>query len=200
MLEMVLHERPSVVTFHFGVPDRATVAALHERGIVIGVSATTADEARAVEQASCDFVIAQGAEAGGHRGHFDAAMDATSVGTFALGRNPIGRPRRPTDGRHVGRSVRRGDGCRERAGDVVRRLVRVAAAINGGTGRPRWLEESTSWFSPRSEVLSSSLGTADDLGGFVDDIRRASKDSSPVVATEAVLRTNGRQAIPDWCP
>lgn len=84
MLEMVLQERPSVVTFHFGVPDRATVAALHERGIVIGASATTVEEAVAVENASCDFVVAQGAEAGGHRGQFDASMDATMIGTFAL--------------------------------------------------------------------------------------------------------------------
>ena len=84
MLDMVLEERPSVITFHFGVPDPTTVHALHEHDIVIGVSATTVDEARAVERAGCDFVIAQGAEAGGHRGQFDAGMDRTMIGTFAL--------------------------------------------------------------------------------------------------------------------
>lgn len=83
-LEMVLDERPSVVTFHFGVPDPEAIDALHQRDIVIGVSATTVDEALDVERAGCDFVIAQGAEAGGHRGQFDPGMDRTMVGTFAL--------------------------------------------------------------------------------------------------------------------
>lgn len=84
MLGMVLEERPSVVTFHFGVPDAQIVAALHERGIAVGVSVTTPSEAMIVEQAKCDFVIAQGAEAGGHRGQFDPAEDRGMIGTFAL--------------------------------------------------------------------------------------------------------------------
>lgn len=52
MLDMVLEERPSVITFQFGVPDLTTVHALHQHDIVIGVSATTVDEALAVERAA----------------------------------------------------------------------------------------------------------------------------------------------------
>lgn len=84
MLEMVLEERPAVVTFHFGLPDDETLVALHECGIVVGVSATTPQEAIAVEEASCDFVIAQGAEAGGHRGQFDPDDHRGMIGTFSL--------------------------------------------------------------------------------------------------------------------
>ena len=53
MLTMVLEERPRVVTFHFGVPTGETVEALHSRDILIGVTATTREEAVAVERAAC---------------------------------------------------------------------------------------------------------------------------------------------------
>ena len=66
-LEIVLEERPAVLSFTFGVLDPAP---LREAGIVTLGTATTADEARALEHAGVDAVVAQGAEAGGHRGSF----------------------------------------------------------------------------------------------------------------------------------
>jgi nitronate monooxygenase len=66
-LEVVIDERPKAFSFGFGIVDPAP---LRDAGIVTLGTATTADEARALEQAGVDAVIAQGAEAGGHRGSF----------------------------------------------------------------------------------------------------------------------------------
>jgi len=66
-LEVVLDERPPVFSFTFGTVDPAP---LRDAGIVTLGTATTAKEARALEQAGVDAVVAQGAEAGGHRGSF----------------------------------------------------------------------------------------------------------------------------------
>ena len=66
-LEVVIDERPRAVSFTFGILDPAP---LRDAGIVTLGTATTADEARALGQAGVDAVVAQGAEAGGHRGSF----------------------------------------------------------------------------------------------------------------------------------
>jgi nitronate monooxygenase len=66
-LEVMLEERPAAFSFSFGIVDPAP---LREAGIVTLGTATTAEEARALEQAGVDAVVAQGAEAGGHRGSF----------------------------------------------------------------------------------------------------------------------------------
>ncbi|WP_227817118.1 NAD(P)H-dependent flavin oxidoreductase [Nitrogeniibacter aestuarii] len=83
LLAMLLEERPAIVSFHFGLPDIGWVDALKRVGIVTMACATSLDEASAVEQAGIDIVVAQGAEAGGHRGVFDPSQDAL-IGTFAL--------------------------------------------------------------------------------------------------------------------
>ncbi|MFT5433141.1 MAG: nitronate monooxygenase [Myxococcota bacterium] len=83
-LEMLLDARPEVVTFHFAPPPAAIAAALLDAGILIGGTATTVKEARSLESAGCDFVIAQGSEAGGHRGTFEASLEQATIGTFAL--------------------------------------------------------------------------------------------------------------------
>lgn len=76
--------RPQVVSFHFGLPDRALLNRVMATGAKIVSSATTVDEARWLEAAGCDAVIAQGVEAGGHRGMFRTDDVATQVGTFSL--------------------------------------------------------------------------------------------------------------------
>ncbi len=76
--------RPEVVSFHFGLPDRALLARVKAAGAKVLSSATTVDEARWLEDAGCDAIIAQGAEAGGHRGMFLDDSIHTQVGTFAL--------------------------------------------------------------------------------------------------------------------
>jgi len=81
----VLEEfRPAVVSFHFGLPPAPLLARLRAWGATVLSSATTVDEARWLEQHGVDAVIAQGLEAGGHRGIFRSDALTTQLGTFAL--------------------------------------------------------------------------------------------------------------------
>jgi len=76
--------RPPVVSFHFGLPAPELLARVRAWGAKIMSSATTVDEARWLEAHGVDAVIAQGLEAGGHRGIFLGDDLSTQVGTFAL--------------------------------------------------------------------------------------------------------------------
>jgi nitronate monooxygenase len=84
MLDVLLEARPAVVSFHFGLPDARRIQALKDAGIVLLASATSVAEARQVEAAGIDAVVAQGYEAGGHRGLFDPERGDPAIGTFAL--------------------------------------------------------------------------------------------------------------------
>ncbi|MEV3972420.1 nitronate monooxygenase [Streptomyces sp. NPDC050698] len=84
---VVLRDNPvPVVSFHFGVPNREVVDTLHRAGSFVLAAATTPDEARAVERAGADAVIAQGVEAGGHQGtHRDIPeTDGSGMGLLSL--------------------------------------------------------------------------------------------------------------------
>ena len=74
-LTMLLEEQPAVVSFHFGLPDADRIAALKAAGTVLLASVTTPEEGRTAQAAGIDMVVAQGFEAGGHRGVFDPADD-----------------------------------------------------------------------------------------------------------------------------
>ena len=76
--------KPAVVSFHFGLPSAELLARVRGWGSKIFSSATTVDEARWLEAQGVDAVIAQGLEAGGHRGIFLSEDLSTQVGTFAL--------------------------------------------------------------------------------------------------------------------
>ena len=90
MLELVLEMRPPVVSFHFGLPTEDQLAALRDAGLVLIATATTPTEAQAVERAGLDAVIAQGWEAGGHRGVFDPDGPDERLTTEALTRRLVG--------------------------------------------------------------------------------------------------------------
>jgi nitronate monooxygenase len=81
--------RPPVVSFHFGLPDAALLARARASGAKVISSATTVDEAVWLEQRGVDAIIAQGLEAGGHRGMFLSDDITTQVGTFALVRQVV---------------------------------------------------------------------------------------------------------------
>ena len=81
--------KPPVVSFHFGLPSDALLARVKAMGAKILCSATTVDEARWLEARGVDAVIAQGFEAGGHRGMFLSDDLTTQVGTFALVRQVV---------------------------------------------------------------------------------------------------------------
>ncbi len=83
MLEMLLEERPAVVSFHFGLPSTEFIQALKHAGITLLGCATNLPEAQAIEAAGLHAIIAQGYEAGGHRGVFDPAQDI-KLGLFSL--------------------------------------------------------------------------------------------------------------------
>ncbi|MGW2420384.1 nitronate monooxygenase [Streptomyces sp. NPDC001709] len=85
-LAVLLDNPVPVVSFHFGVPSREVLDKLRRAGTFTLVTATTAEEARAVEQAGADAVIAQGVEAGGHQGtHRDLPEnDGSGIGLLSL--------------------------------------------------------------------------------------------------------------------
>src|SRR3984893_7391497 len=83
-LDLVLELRPRVVSFHFGLPDATAVRRVKGAGCIILSSATTVAEARSLEANGADVIIAQGFEAGGHRGSFSDSAGAGMVGTMAL--------------------------------------------------------------------------------------------------------------------
>ncbi|MEY2690660.1 MAG: hypothetical protein RL375_4860 [Pseudomonadota bacterium] len=82
--ELLDELRPPVLSFHFGLPEPALLARLRSWGATLLSSATTLDEARWLQAQGVDAVIAQGLEAGGHRGHFLSDDLSRQLGTFAL--------------------------------------------------------------------------------------------------------------------
>ena len=83
-LSLVEEFRPEVVSFHFGLPRQGLLQRVKDTGAKVLSSATTVDEARWLEDGGCDAIIAQGFEAGGHRGIFLSDDISTQVGTMAL--------------------------------------------------------------------------------------------------------------------
>jgi nitronate monooxygenase len=86
MLQMLIAERPPVVSFHFGLPTIEAIAALRAAGIVLLATATSLAEAEIVAAAGIDAIVAQGWEAGGHRGMFDPDARDDRLGAMALTR------------------------------------------------------------------------------------------------------------------
>jgi nitronate monooxygenase len=84
MCALVEELKPEVVSFHFGLPDQALLKRVKAAGCVVISSATIVKEAIWLEENGADAIIAQGAEAGGHRGMFLTEDIAEQPGTFAL--------------------------------------------------------------------------------------------------------------------
>lgn len=84
MCEVVERSKPEVASFHFGLPEPSLLERVRATGAKILATATTVAEARELEARGADAIIAQGAEAGGHRGTFLGGEDDPEIGTFAL--------------------------------------------------------------------------------------------------------------------
>ena len=84
MCALVEELKPEVVSFHFGLPDPASLRRIKAAGCIVIASATIVREAIWLEDNGADAIIAQGAEAGGHRGMFLTDNIAEQPGTFAL--------------------------------------------------------------------------------------------------------------------
>ncbi|MBV8467432.1 MAG: nitronate monooxygenase [Burkholderiales bacterium] len=82
--EIIEAFRPPVVSFHFGLPSADLLARVRAMGSKVLGNATTVEEALWLEAQGVDAIIAQGWEAGGHRGHFLSHDLTKQMGTFAL--------------------------------------------------------------------------------------------------------------------
>jgi nitronate monooxygenase len=83
-LEAVLDTEASVFSFTFGLPPAGAIEELQARNMFVSGTATTVDEAIALEAAGVDAIVAQGSEAGAHRGTFRTTFEAAMIGTLAL--------------------------------------------------------------------------------------------------------------------
>ena len=95
MLALLVEVAPPVVSFHFGLPSAAAIGALRDRGVVLLATATSIAEARRIEAVGIDGIVAQGIEAGGHRGMFDPDAPDDGLGTIALTRLLVRETRLP---------------------------------------------------------------------------------------------------------
>jgi nitronate monooxygenase len=84
MCDVVVEAKVDLVSFHFGLPDPRLLERVKRAGSRVASTATTVAEARWLEARGCDAIIAQGFEAGGHRGMFLGLDVSTQVGTLAL--------------------------------------------------------------------------------------------------------------------
>ena len=84
MCDLVIEFHSEVVSFHFGLPEERLVQKVRDTGAKIVSSATSVDEARWLEDRGCDAIVAQGYEAGGHRGVFLTEDVSTQAGTMSL--------------------------------------------------------------------------------------------------------------------
>ena len=119
----VLRLRPRVFSFTFGMPSPAQIRALRDANIVSVGTATSLDEARALEALGVDAICAQGSEAGGHRGTFLGRFEDSLIGTLALTRQIVSNARVP---------VVAAGGIMDGAG-IVAALALGAAAVQLGT-------------------------------------------------------------------
>jgi nitronate monooxygenase len=95
MLAVLARQRPAVVSFHFGLPPAAAINALKSCGAVLLATVTSLIEAQQAADAGVDVLVAQGYEAGGHRGVFDANAPDDQLATLALVRLLVRRQALP---------------------------------------------------------------------------------------------------------
>ena len=113
--EAVLEARPAIFSFTFGIPPGEAMARLRARGITCLGTATTITEARLLAPAGVDAIVAQGAEAGAHRGTFAGPFEAAMVPTLDLVQGIAGAVSLPVvaagglmDGQDMARALRGG--------------------------------------------------------------------------------------------
>ncbi|MBV8682478.1 MAG: nitronate monooxygenase [Caulobacteraceae bacterium] len=91
MQDLLVEMRPAVVSLHFGLPSARTIGRLKSAGVILFSTATNLEEAEKAAAAGVDAIVAQGYEAGGHRGVFDPDAPDAKLGVFALTRLLVSR-------------------------------------------------------------------------------------------------------------
>lgn len=83
-LAALINEQVKIISFTFGTPDRGVIQRLHNHHIIVIGTATNVREAIELENLGYDMIVAQGSEAGGHRGTFLGCFESSLIGTMAL--------------------------------------------------------------------------------------------------------------------
>jgi len=148
-IETALALRPAVLTSHFNPFAPEAIRDAKRSGILVGGSATTLEEAQQLEALGVDFIIAQGTEAGGHRGTFTGAAEVGLIGSLALTRMIVKRCRVP---------VVAAGGIMDGAG-VAAVLALGAQAAQIGTAFIA-CPESGAPLQHKNSILNSKKGTA----------------------------------------
>ncbi|HEX5081985.1 MAG TPA: nitronate monooxygenase [Blastocatellia bacterium] len=94
-IDALIEMKPPVFSFIFGIPSKAILSECRKRGIVTVGTATTVDEAIALDEAQVDLIVASGFEAGGHRASFLRSAEDSLTGTFALVPQVVDRVKAP---------------------------------------------------------------------------------------------------------
>ncbi|HXD44553.1 MAG TPA: nitronate monooxygenase family protein [Pseudolabrys sp.] len=169
--------KPEIVSFHFGLPDAALVARVRAAGAKIIACATTVAEAIWLDERGCDAIIAQGYEAGGHRGNFLSDDLSNQVGTFAL---------TPLVADAVKAPVIAAGGISDARG-IVAALALGAAGVQIGSGFLHCPESKVA--PPHRELLRTARGrdtavtnvmTGRPARGFINRVMRELGPVSPV--------------------
>lgn len=148
-IEAALALRPAVLSSHFNPFAPEVIREAQKNGIVVAGSATTLDEAQELEALGVDFIIAQGSEAGGHRGSFSSSRETGMIGSLALIRLIVKRCRVP---------VVAAGGIMDGAGIAAVLALGAQAAQMGTAFIP--CPESGAPAQHKKSVLESSAGTA----------------------------------------
>ena len=175
MLELLIVTRPAVVSFHFGLPAVGKIARLKAAGVVLFATATNLAEAQAAAAAGVDAIVAQGWEAGGHRGVFDPSRPDSQLGVLALTRLLV---------REIPLPIIAAGGIMDGAG-VAAALDLGAEAVQMGTAFIGCPDFERRRAPPRSAVRPGRGANRNDLG----DLR----PSGPLPA-EPLHRAEGRRA------
>ena len=165
--EAVLEARPAAFSFVFGVPDERVLAAFRDAGIVTLGTATTPDEAVALDEAGIDIIVASGAEAGGHRGAFLAPAEDSLVGTLPLVRIAVEEVQAP---------VIAAGGIADARG-IVAALALGAEGVQIGTAFLA-TDESGATAEHKAELLGAAHGTRRSPAPSAAASRAASPTSS----------------------
>jgi nitronate monooxygenase len=210
-LEAVLELQPEIVSFHFGLPTEEMLNALKSTGSTILCSATTVTEAQQLEAGGVHAIIAQGYDAGGHRGTFSEPLEAGNVGTFSLVPQVVDAVSVPViaaggiaDGRGIAAAFALGASgvqmgtafllCPESAASPIHREVLQQARDDGTiltrafTGRParaivnRFVEELA---SQDREVAAFPLQDSLTLPLHIKSVEQGSKDFAALFSGQA---------------
>ncbi len=206
-IEVILDERPKVFSIGLGNPDPALVNACQERGIQVMAMVTTVDHARTVERAGVDMIVAQGAEAGGHRSTWSKppTVAAVSVGTLTLVPQIVDAVRVP---------VIAAGGIADGRGLVASLALGASGALLG-TRFVATREANVPEFHKKAllEAEADSTTVTDAITGlwarYVRNTFTTEYDASGAPVLPALLQSRAaqdifghaaQQALPDWFP